>query len=865
MRSARTLVVCVIFLCTLAMAQPAPSNSIPYIEQPLAPTAVQPGGTTPVTLTITGAGFTSDLQYVLWQQGSNSIQLPIASSTATQITATVPVSNFAVAGTAWVSVVTDIAGTFFNSNVEYFQIANPASPQFAAPVDYSVSGSAGSALVADFNGDGVLDLAVLVVSPAGGSEVCILLGISGGTFPTTPTCYQVPGATSMVAGVFTPDGGGLDIVAGDFYLENNVVSGQETGTFTVNDLNANTPGFQPYAVGDFSQTGELYIAGNINGNVQILQSEGGGVFAVGQNFATGTTEFGGMLAADFKGDGILDLAVLDVYLMDPVVRVFLGAAGTAGFSTTAVTTGTPAGGVAFTSADFNASGKQGLAFVYNPSETTSEVLILNGNGDGTFTSGFSEPLAIPVNSAVVTTADFNEDGNLDLATGTYILLGNGDGTFQTATEFCGECLGVLATGDFNGDGRPDTVNTGNPDVAVFLQQGPASAPIVSLNPTSINFGSQAVGTSSTSPITLSNTGNAVLAIDSISIVGTEFTQTNSCSASLAAGSNCTINVTFSPTAAGAAAASVSIADNAAGSPQTVSLTGTGQAAGAPAVTFSPSTLTFTSQLTGTTSATQTVTLTNSGTALLTISSIGITGTNLSEFAQTNTCPPPPYNFLEAGGNCTINVTFSPTAAGAATASISVADNATGSPQTVALNGTGQSILTTSCTSLTVVPGQTAEFTVDLTAVNGFEPSVALSCSGAPALGTCTVPSPVTTPGQATVTATTTRATGFLQSPFDHSNGNRMAGLVGLAGITGFGALVVLPGKRRVKPRRRLYGLIFLLCLLATFGTLPSCGGVGVDPPGTPVGTYPLTVTGTFQYGDGGTITETVSFNLVVQQ
>jgi len=120
---------------------------------------------------------------------------------------------------------------------------------------------------------------------------------------------------------------------------------------------------------------------------------------------------------------------------------------------------------------------------------------------------------------------------------------------------------------------------------------------------------------------------------------------------------------------------------------------------------------------------------------------------------------------------------------------------------------------------------------------------------------------------AQVTATTTQATGFLQSPFEHSNGNRMAGLVGLVGITGFAALVVLPGKRRVKPGRRLYGLIFLLCLLATVATLPSCGGGGgggVDPPGTAVGTYPLTVTGTFQLATGAPITETVSFNLVVK-
>lgn len=756
MRSTNIFVVCIIFLSTWAMAQ---SNSIPYIEQPLAPTAAQPGGAG-FTLTITGAGFTSDLQHVFWEQNGTVTDLPITTSTATQITTTVPAGNIAGAGTAWVSVETEITGLFATSNVEYFQIATPAFPQFADPVDYHFGGTAESALVADFNGDGILDLAVGVMLPTGASEVCILLGISGGTFPSSPTCYPVDNASSMVEGVFIPDGGALDIVAGDTYLENN-----GSGVFTVKSLP--TTGFVPYAVGDFSQTGELYIAGTLNGNVQILQSQGDGVFAVGQNFATSTTEFGGMLTADFNGDGILDLAVLDIYPMDPVVRVFLGAAGTAGFNTTFKETAiTPALNdtvVAFTAADFNGNGNQGLAVAYNPS-TGGEVLILNGNGDGTFTSGFSEALATPISGAIVA-ADFNEDGILDLATGTYVLLGNRGGTFQTPIGDGGDEAFLLATGDFNGDGRPDLVaqDVANTSVAVILQQITAAAP---------------------------------------------------------------------------------------------------------AVTLAPSTLTFSTQIVGTTSAAQPVTLTNSGSAALTITSIGFTGANASEFAQTNNCPPAPAT-LAAGSNCSIKVTFTPTAAGTAAASISIADNATGSPQTVPIAGTAP-FLTTTCTSLTVVPGQTAIFTVDLTPINGLTPTVALSCSGAPALATCTVsPNSVTLSAATTaqVTATTTQATGFLQSPFEHSNGNRMAGLVGLVGITGFAALVVLPGKRRVKPGRRLYGLIFLLCLLATVATLPSCGGGGgggVDPPGTAVGTYPLTVTGTFQLATGAPITETVSFNLVVK-
>jgi hypothetical protein len=286
------------------------------------------------------------------------------------------------------------------------------------------------------------------------------------------------------------------------------------------------------------------------------------------------------------------------------------------------------------------------------------------------------------------------------------------------------------------------------------------------------------------------------------------------------------------------------------------------------VSFLPTSLNFRSQTVGTTSAAQAVTLTNSGGATLTITSIGFTGPNASEFAQTSnsTCG----SSLAADSSCTINVTFTPTAnggSGSATASLSVADNAAASPQTVPITGTVRNFsLTTTCKSLTVVPGQTAIFTVDLAPVNGFTQSVSLSCSGAPALATCTVSqNSITLDGsttvQAKVTATTTKATGFLQFPVGRSNGNRMAGLAGLAGLA---ALVVLPGKRGVKPRRRLRGLIFLLCMLAILVTLPSCAGGGGDPPGNAAGTYPLTVTGTFQSATETAITESVSFNLVVK-
>ena len=105
--------------------------------------------------------------------------------------------------------------------------------------------------------------------------------------------------------------------------------------------------------------------------------------------------------------------------------------------------------------------------------------------------------------------------------------------------------------------------------------GTGTAPIASIAPTSLSFGDQTVGTtSSAQTITLTNTGNASLAISSIAASG-DFAQTNSCGSSVAASANCAISVTFTPTATGARSASLTITDNASGSPQTIALTGTG--------------------------------------------------------------------------------------------------------------------------------------------------------------------------------------------------------------------------------------------------------------------------------------------------
>ncbi len=207
--------------------------------------------------------------------------------------------------------------------------------------------------------------------------------------------------------------------------------------------------------------------------------------------------------------------------------------------------------------------------------------------------------------------------------------------------------------------------------------GTGTQPQASLAPPSLTFSGQPVGTTSAAQtITLSNLGNETLVINGIAASG-DFGQTNTCGAALAANSSCTIDVTFTPSASGTRTGSVTVNDNAPGSPQSASLTGTGTQ---PTVLLSPSSLTFGAQDVTTSSSAQVVTLLNNGNQTLAINSIGASG----DFGQTNNCG----SSLSAQTSCSILVTFTPSSAGLWLGTLTVNDDAPGSPHTVALSGQG---------------------------------------------------------------------------------------------------------------------------------------------------------------------------------
>jgi 6-phosphogluconolactonase (cycloisomerase 2 family) len=244
-------------------------------------------------------------------------------------------------------------------------------------------------------------------------------------------------------------------------------------------------------------------------------------------------------------------------------------------------------------------------------------------------------------------------------------------------------------------GGPNLVISGTPVQAV-------SGPAVALFPDSVSFGNVLENTPSTTQIVqiVSNGGQA-LSVSAIGFSGAnpgDFSQTNTCNlpAVLNPNTSCSVSITFTPAAAGARQATLTVTDNAPGSPQSAALTGTGITP-ASAITFMPSSLTFASFTQGVTSPPQSITLTSSGNAPLNISSIALGGANPTDFAQTNTCQSPAA--LNPGSTCSVSITFTPTAAGTRQAMLLVSDNAPGTPQSAALSGTGL----TSTSGVTLTP------------------------------------------------------------------------------------------------------------------------------------------------------------------
>jgi FG-GAP-like repeat/Abnormal spindle-like microcephaly-assoc'd, ASPM-SPD-2-Hydin len=715
---------------------------------------------------------------------------------------------------------------------------------FQAPT--TIFSNSGTVVSGDVNGDGKLDLVLL------GSVVQIYLGNGDGTFSNTHSYLPAPpnyGGTGLALADFNGDGN-LDVAA-----LNNVLLGNGNGTFRGWAAAALPSTDIPAAVaGIFVKNGKPGVAALSNSysdtTLYILTNDGTGALTLAHTYDL--HQLGSAIAtADVNGDGNLDLVVqsADFTTQNWSYTVLLGN-GDGSFQPPVVypqsnATGGFESGVLI--ADFNKDGKPDLAFP----AVNETVAVLLGNGNGTF--GAPVYYYVGGGAGPIVTADFNDDGKLDIASGSLaLLLGNGNGTFQPATfPFVNGSAGSLLTGILTGSGNADLVSgtfvdlgNGNGTFTNLTSAIPSGMYVTGLADINGDGKPDAIGFSSV-PDHMQNLGLALGNGD-----GTF-------------GSYITV-VQDQPAVAFLAVADMNgdgkqdLVGEDGGSIIFVLLNTTVPVAGA---SFSPLSLTFPSQTVGASSAATAVTLTNSGAVVLTVTGVTLGGADAGEFSQTNNC-----TTVQPLATCTINVTFTPTAPGTATANLIVSDNAGSGSQVVVVSGTGAStsdftlgMPSGGSSSSTIAAGGSATFSLLLTPTGSFSGVVSLTCAITPAASSapiCTVPGSVSvgsSPTPVTVTVTTTAAGSAVSGPFGDWPASR--GFVGwMLALGAWGILLV--GKRR----RAVCAATIVVALLVMVG----CGGGSSTSPtpatnGTPSGTYTATVTAT-----SGSLSHQAALTVIVQ-
>jgi hypothetical protein len=495
-------------------------------------------------------------------------------------------------------------------------------------------------LLADIANSNTASVTVVNPAPRGGaSNVAFFETTKATSFASwsAPSLLAAGIAPSSVATADFNSDGKLDVAVANSGSGNiGILLGNGSGSFqpAVNYPAGTNP--VSVAVGDFNGDGklDLAVANNSTNSVSILLGKGDGTFQAPVTYAAGSAPRS-VAVADFNGDGKLDLAVANTGSGN--VSILLGNGD--GTFQTAVDYAVGSNPTSVAVGDFNRDGKLDLAVANADNIAIGNVSILLGNGDGTFQAAVNYPT--DPNSASVAVGDFNGDGKLDLAVanggaGNFsvgnvsILLGNGDGTFQAAVNYPTKWKSsFVALGDFNGDGKLD-----------LAVSSISSDPSISPSAVSVLIGNgdgtfqpamhHAAGTSPSSIAVgdFNNDGRLDLAVtDAVGSV---------------------VSVLLYPVLAG------------------------------PNATLSSTLLDFGTQLVGTTSAGSALTLSNDGTATLNITSIAAS----ANFSETDNCG----SSLPAGSSCTITVTFVPLADGKLAGTLSITDNAPGSPQTVALNG-----------------------------------------------------------------------------------------------------------------------------------------------------------------------------------
>jgi len=542
--------------------------------------------------------------------------------------------------------------------------------------------------VADFNGDGKKDLILVSGCPQ---------------YPLMDN--NCPDGTLTVL-----LGNGDGTLRGATYLDTGAASGISASGLAVAAADFNGDGIQDLIYPACSTSDACASSGFA---LQLANGAGGYKAPVLFTAAVRGARF--LTVGDFNGDGKPDVAVFndsDLSATASSVSIFLNT-GNGNFAAPVVYESGGSTPATITLGDFNGDGKLDIALLEYDSSSQGETGILLGNGDGTFHNVITAPTGGGNQALWLAAADFNGDGKKDLVvverdTGqsdpsgglAQVLLSNGDGTFsigqvygtggQVGSACCGGNALSVATGDVNGDGKQDIVlgNLCEPwlrnqvayDVAcvngsmgVLLGNGDGTFQLSFTQPVTDGnlFGISLADTNADGKLdAIGSTGTGIM----VSLGNGDGTfQTPTIYAGLEVGQN----------------VQMTIADlNGDGGPDIVQPGNNGQLAilysqgfTFPIAALTPTSLNFANQVIGTTGVPKTVTLANAGTAALSIGSITTTG-SFAIFSKT--CG----STLAVGAKCTVKVTFTATALGKLTGTLTFSDNAPNRRQTVALSGTG---------------------------------------------------------------------------------------------------------------------------------------------------------------------------------
>lgn len=464
----------------------------------------------------------------------------------------------------------------------------------------------------DFNGDGKQDIAI---SEEGTNAVRVLLGDGAGNFSDAPgsPVAALTNVTQLTTGDINNDGkpelaaavggaaDGWATLAPDVsgVWQRHLGGGSGIGAGEVEDL----------AIADFDKDGArdyAFVNSETSDNITVFRGDGaGGTHTYNPPIAPDTPPYDGadltadpapnaVIATDVDGDGYPDIVTVggasgstgELQIWDDNQAIDDAAApGTFHASDFTLGETAPVGDdpTAVVSADFNGDGTPDFAVLNSDSDSVT--IVLDDGLGGYNAEPAIEPLPGASQLSSLAVGDFNGDGRPDLVVSgengqgpeLAVALGHGDGTFtHGGTVAQPHVPGGIATADLNGDGRPDVVAIGASYTAPSVLLN-SSQPELSFGASSAVFGTQPQSTmSAAKTLTISNTGPMPITVGSVSVTGADagdfLVDRSNCADALAQGASCALRVSFAPSAPGARTATLTVSDDLW---QSVSLSGVG--------------------------------------------------------------------------------------------------------------------------------------------------------------------------------------------------------------------------------------------------------------------------------------------------